>query len=730
MKSCRFVFLVCLIMALASGAWRQLGPEGVSVRAMSNVPGYPDELFIITGGFPSYICWTGNAGQTWTVRETIPDRLNALTVNPLNVRTMFAGGNTGKVYRSTNSGYTWSVVATLPSGVQIQQLAVNAENGAEIWALAEIAAGDSVGLGFYRSTDGGANWQGRGVVWSYAVQARALAVVPGDSGWALIGGSVANRARLFLTTDGGSSWADRSVGLAGSSVYGGAFVPTGSGVIVCATDSGIFRSTDLGVTWTRRLSAPAYSIVFAPLSPYYGYAGGENLVFRSTDLGLSWRTDTVSVFTGTETRFIAVNPNSPLELYAGNGFGVFYSYNGGYNWINRSSGFRQLDVSFLKFYRAETLFAGITGYGIVQSNDGGQGWELWGRMFPGSGWVRGLAVNPRHPDTVICVTGWDSKLHLTINRGDSWETFTVVSHFEPMGVDYHPRGPDTVYVWGGKRDSVSGPLRFAIYRSTDRGQHWTPVLVRNEGWCQGMIFSGTGDTLIAYGKDGSGPAVLRSTDRGRNWISLTNGISGASVADLKLVPGSSEQWLCATPAGVFRTQNSGSYWSRLGLQGVTCVLPDTMNPNVIWAGTDTQGFYYTTNQGVSWWRDTLGIAGRSVSFLVFNPFRRSAVYAGITGHSLLGRNVIGIGETGQERFPEMELGVLPTAVRKICRIIVPPGTERIEVFDPAGRKRAEIPVSGRKEVCWSIPGELNSGVYLLVLRRAQERTVRKVLFLP
>lgn len=718
-----------LMLNLAAGGWQQLGPEGVSVRAMTNVPGYPDELFIITGSFPSYIWWTGNTGQTWTIRETIPDRLNALAVNPRDVRIMYASGKDGKVYRSTNSGYSWGVVATLP-GVQIQQLAVGPHNGAEIRALAELAAGDSAGIGFYRSTDGGLSWQGRGIAWSSTtVQARALAVASADSGLVLVGGSVANRARLFLTTDGGMSWSDRSAGLAGSCVYGAAVVPTGSGVIVCATDSGIFRSSDLGVTWTRRLSAPVYSVAFAPLSPYYGYAGGENLVFRSTDLGLSWRADTVSSFAGTGTRFIAVNPNSPLELYAGNGFGVFYSYNGGFNWLNRSAGFRQLDVSFLRFYRPETLFAGVYGYGIVRSIDGGRSWRLWGRMFPGSGWVRGLAVNPRHPDTVICVTGRDSRLHLTINRGDSWEAFPIASYFEPAGVDYHPRGADTVYVWGGKRDSISGPLRFAVYRSTDRGQSWAPVLVRNAGWCQGVVFSGSGDTLIAYGSDGGGPAVLRSIDRGRSWTSLTSGLSGTSVSDLKLVPGAQEQWLCATTAGVFRTQNAGSSWSRLGLAGVTCVLPDTVNPNRIWAGTDTQGFYYTTNQGVSWWRDTLGIAGRAVAFLAFSPFRRSAVYAGITGHSLLGQNVIGIGEMDQGRFGENVLTAFSPSILRGCRITVPQGVERVEFYDHAGRKRAEIAGAGDKEDCRSVPGDLNPGVYFLVFRGARESRIEKVILL-
>ncbi|MGC8797831.1 MAG: WD40/YVTN/BNR-like repeat-containing protein [candidate division WOR-3 bacterium] len=729
-KLLNLVFFSLILMNRGAGVWQQLGPQGVNIRAFGNVPGYPDELFIISGWFPSYLYHTGNAGSTWAVRETFPDIISALAINPRDVRVMFAGGRTGKIYRSTNSGYTWFTVGMLPAGSWVRQLALNPQNGSEIWALAEVTAGDSAAIAVFNSTDGGVNWQLKLRRWSYEAQANCLVINPVQSGNIIICGALTNRPVLLISTDSGASWLNRTTGLSATTVNAVSFVPTLDSALLCATDSGIFYSSDFGRTWDRRLIAPVWSIAVAPVFPYYAYAGGENLVYRSSDLGFTWRTDTNPDFTGSQTRFLAINPVRPLELYAANGYGVFLTTNGGYTWTVRTSGFYNLDCAFINLYGTDTLFAAVDGYWIVRSADGGRNWQQFGKMFPGVGGVKWMAVNRIHPDTVVCVTG-DGKFHLSINRGDSWNTYPIADNFQAAGIAYHPRATDTLYSWGGKRDSVTGPSRFAIYRSIDRGQHWTPLLLRDAGMCYGFFASSGGDTLIAWGGNRSGPAVFRSIDRGRNWSPLVNGINGSPILDLKIFPAEPGRWLCATPAGVFRTDNYGATWTNLGLTGVTCVLPDTINPNYIWAGTDTQGFFWTTNQGVSWWRDTLGVPGRSVSILLSHPQRRSAVYAGIRGHSLFGKNVIGIGESAADYSgSSVRVSISPVVVKGGCRIIVQPVPERVELYDAAGRRRVEVRLDRCGIVNWQRPAALEAGVYLLVARTQNRQLTRKLLLLP
>lgn len=721
-----YILLLALIGQTFAN-WQQLGPQGASVAAMTNVPGYPDELFLVVGRFPSFILHTTDAGRTWNEPETIPDIITAICVNPSSVRTLYAGGRTSRVYKSTNGGASWQVVGNLPNNVGVQQIAVNPQNGSEIWAGAEVYTGDSVGISIYYSTNAGVNWSGATAVRSFEARTRALLVDHVHPGSAFIGGACGNRCRLLLTTDYGASWQDKSSGLSGKCVYGIAIVPNDSLAMVCATDSGIYYTSDRGQTWTRRLSAPVYSAAFAPLSPYYGYAGGENLVYRSNDYGWTWRADTTTFF-GTNTRFLGINSQHALEVYAGNNYGVFYTTNGGYDWSFCTNSLRNTNVSFLYFTSGESLFAGVEGYGIVKSTNCGLNWGLWGRPFPGSGWAQGIAINPRNPDTVLCVSGFDSRLHVTIDQGDSWESFPIAMNFEPLGISYHPTGYDTIYAWGGKRDSVNAPTRFAIYRSTDQGQTWNQVLLRDEGRCRNLLFFANAETLIAYGRSGQ-VAILRSTDRGRNWTSLISGLSGKEVLDLKVMLSQPQVWFCATSAGVFKTENSGLYWTNIGLENVTSILPDTISPNRVWAGTDTQGFYWTTNEGTIWERDTLGLPGRSITLLLRHPVRKQGVYAGVYGHSLIGKNVIGLEEALETNSKPARISFFPSVVTRYVRIIVEPATDNVRIHDASGRLVAALPANASGVYEWR-PRKLPPGVYFIMVRTGKTQAPGKILLLP
>lgn len=192
-------FLLFAAIVIAVGNWQQLGPNGAAVTSMAAVPGYPNELYLTVGRFPSLIFHTTDAGLTWRTPETIPDIITALTVNPHNVRILYAGGKTRQIYKSINNGETWQVCANLPSNLDlwIHQITVRPQNSAEVWAIAEVYTGDSVGIFLFFTTDAGITWNGTRVLNSFESRARLLAINPTNPGSGFVGGSVANRARLF-----------------------------------------------------------------------------------------------------------------------------------------------------------------------------------------------------------------------------------------------------------------------------------------------------------------------------------------------------------------------------------------------------------------------------------------------------------------------------------------------------------------------------------------------------
>ncbi|MGQ9677773.1 MAG: hypothetical protein ACUVUD_00620 [bacterium] len=723
--------LLLATIAIAGGSWQQLGPTGAAITSLAPVPGYPNEIYFTVGSFPSLIYHTTDAGLTWGAPETIPDIVTALTVNPHNVRILYAGGKTRRIYKSTNSGETWQVCAYLPitSDLTVQQIEVSPLNSAEVWAVSEVYIGDSVGLFLFITTDAGTTWNGTRVVTSFESHALLLTINPTNPGSGFVGGSLANRTRIFFTTDFGATWHDKSEGLGGRCAYSLAINPTNSSNIICATDTGIYYSSDLGSNWTFRLTGPVYSVAFSTLAPYYVYAGGENLVYRSSDLGWTWRADTTAFF-GTNSRWLA--PVRPLEVYAGNSYGLYYTTNGGYDWSYRTPTMKHLQVIKLNFSVPDTVFACVEGVGIMKSSVSSQNWQRWGRLFPGSGWINWLAVNPRNPDTIICVTAFDSHLHRTINRGDSWEISNIAPYFQPRGVIYHPSGPDTIYTWGGKRDSISGPLRFCIMRSTDQGHTWSTVICRETGICLGMNFSRYADTIYAYGKINSAPALLISTDRGTNWSNITSGIIGAPITDLKTFSGNSSTLFCTTPAGVFKTENNGITWTNIGVPGATCVLPDTARSTRLWVGTDTQGVFYTINNGVLWDRDTFGITGRTNSFIQRHPLHTYAIYLGVCGYSLAGKNVFGVEELKPSFKNKNGLLIIPTVIKSSAQILVPPDIIRLELYNPAGRLVSAISFNDglNRVLNWRRPKNLAAGVYLLKAQRTNQLEVAKLLLLP
>ncbi len=735
------ILIIGLAATAVSGqqAWNRLGPDGATVAAMTTVPGYPDDVYLITRGYPAFVYYTSNSGATWTVRDTIDDRIDAMALDPANVGNLYACGERGRAYRSTDNGRNWHLRGALPDNPPVHQLRVIPRQDAiDLIAAADVEVGDSTGLALFRSTDDGSTWSGVTAGSGPAARALLLAFDPVRPNRVFTGGTTGDGACLFGSADGGVNWDDLSAGLEGRCAYGLAVSPTDSAVLICATDAGVYRSTSSGNTWTRRLAAPAYSVAFAQPMPHYAYAGSDNLVYRSNDNGINWSADTTEIF-GTDTRWLELNPSQSLELYASNGAGIFYSTNGGYRWTEITGDLNCHVVPFLYYHplSPETVYTCPPGCGILSSADLGLTWTRTFGKLPNAGLTTGLAINPRDPDTTVVVTSFSPELHLTIDHGDSWETYLIADRFEPGGVAYSPADPETLYAWG-RCSPADGQPRFTVLKSATAGRNWTTILQQgNIGICLGFQSPGSGETLYAWGETDGRPALYRSTDRGDDWTSRTNGITGAPVTDFAPSPANRTVYYCATPNGVFRSLTSTGVWSDIGLANVTAVLPDTANENAVWAGTDTAAIYYTTDAGANWERDTLGLASRSILLLQRHPDNPAGVYCSAEGAGLWERGVIGIAE----QRPARQIGriaVRPSIITGQARIKLTPGTGRkttIDLYHANGRHACRIARYGPRELMpanhtWTRPTTLPAGAYLLVVRSNGRLETTKLLLAP
>jgi hypothetical protein len=270
-----------------AGSWRRasggLPPEPVASLALrfavSIQPGDEETLFAGTLGAGLHASTDG--GATWSPRATglADDYVSAVTIDPTNSLTLYAGtdhpydgSNPQRVYKSTDAGVTWRQTGLDAAGLSIGVIAVDPDDASRVGAVSRGI------LSYFQSVDGGNSW---------------TTVTPGaDSGCGGI-----NTIR---------------------------YEKSGSGILLGVTN-GVCRSTDGGATWTRHgvvtlgsvydlLVDPVdSSIVYAAVSPLV--SGGTGGVFVSSDGGVTWS----ALGTGLATfavRSLAVDA-SRETLYAG-----------------------------------------------------------------------------------------------------------------------------------------------------------------------------------------------------------------------------------------------------------------------------------------------------------------------------------------------------------------------------------------------------------------------------
>ncbi|MDD2923634.1 DUF1566 domain-containing protein [Rhodoferax sp.] len=122
---------------------------------------------------------------------------SSIVVNPVTPSTLFAGQDSGGVYKSLDSGATWAALNTGLSNLSVKALAIQAD------ASRLFAGTDGAGVFF---GDGSSNWMACGALPGGAANINSLTL----SGSTLYAGTTAG---VFASTDGCTSWAAMNTGL-------------------------------------------------------------------------------------------------------------------------------------------------------------------------------------------------------------------------------------------------------------------------------------------------------------------------------------------------------------------------------------------------------------------------------------------------------------------------------------------------------------------------------------
>jgi photosystem II stability/assembly factor-like uncharacterized protein/chorismate mutase len=380
--SLAMLFLAALGLAAAAHAaaphefldgklsWRNIGPNiGGRVIAVTGVPSERNLFYM--GGVDGGVWKSADYGLAWhNITDgkwpSASDSVGAIAVAPSNAKVIYAGTGetdirndmiTGDgIFKSEDAGKTWKY-AGLKDTRTISAILIDPHDPDMVYAasMGHVFAPNPE-RGVFKSTDGGRTWRKilfvddktgaidlvmdphhPSVLYAAMWQAQRTP-------WSLDDGGPGSG--LYKSTDGGAHWTNisRNPGLP-RGVLGRLGVAVAASdpkvvfAIIQAKGGGVFRSDDAGATWKRvnanwslRQRAFYYMSIFVdPTNPQVVYAPNVDGVWVSHDGGKAF--SRLHMPHG-DDHTVWISPTDPRVLLVGNDGGATVSTDGGKTWSN------------------------------------------------------------------------------------------------------------------------------------------------------------------------------------------------------------------------------------------------------------------------------------------------------------------------------------------------------------------------------------------------------------
>lgn len=480
-------------------------------------------------------------------------RVNAIAFHPTDEDIVFIGAPQGGLWKTTDGGSNWEVLTDDQPTLGVSSIVIN-QDDADIILIGtgDRDAGDSNGMGVFKSTDGGLTW------------------VPSNTG---MGNLTVGR----MIQD-----------------------PNNSSLILAATNAGIYKSLDLGDTWTQTQSGNFKDILFKPDNSDIVYTISANSFFKSTDNGETF-VNSSSGLPGGSRGAIAVTDANPEVVYVLLSSGSVYgstskSDDAGDSWTvkstspnifdyscdgsgNNGQGWYDMDIAIDP---NDENFVYVGGVNTWVSTNGGVNWDI------NTHWYGGCGVPAVHADMHVfeinplnnrLYNGNDGGLHYTDNHGDTWTQISsglAISQIYKMGLSTTVKD----LVINGYQDNGTAT--------------YTP-----DGWK--TVMGGDGmdcaidpvDPSYSYGEYYYG-AIDRIKNNSNNQGSIVGGISeqGAWVTPF-LISYADANTMFVGMKGVWRTNNvkasstSQVQWTKItSFSGSNCDMLEQSdaNPDILWVG--------------------------------------------------------------------------------------------------------------------------------------------------
>lgn len=243
----------------------------------------------------------------------------------------------------------------------------------------------------------------------------------------------------------------------------------------------------------------------------------------------------------------------------------------------------------------------------------------------------------------IAVVESDPRIfYVAAASGGLWRTTSGGTSFEPIfdrentvalgAVRVHPQNPDIIWVGTGEQNNRnSSSWGDGVYKSTDGGDTWTHMGLRDSKHISSMLLHPTNPDIVYVGALGhlwgenDERGLYKTTDGGQTWERILFVDSKTGVIDMVMDPRDPNKFVVAMyermrypyrwesggpGSGLYKTEDGGQTWTRptglpdtdIGRIGLNVFLG---NPDVLVATVENReegGVYKSRDNGASWER--------------------------------------------------------------------------------------------------------------------------------
>jgi photosystem II stability/assembly factor-like uncharacterized protein len=645
-----------------------IGPYGGYITAIV-IDQYNPQI-VYAGSWGAGVFKTQDSGQKWLpVNLGLANLyINSMAIDPKNSSTLYAGTYKNQVYKSTDGGNSWMWSGTgMQDQAIVYSIAINPGNPNFVYAATRGISNNGAppwnGV-VYRSQNAGQTWDpvlsnvgGESAQdWVYS-----LAVSPHDTKNVF---AASHEHGPYYSPSNGDTWNPLPNGIQDNSGRAIVINPVSDNILYYGVwhDDAVYKSYNQGSNWIPANSgikyAKIYSMAISPENTDSVYLATFNRgLLNSQDGGYHWHDAGLQ---GDFIYSIVINPAHTAILYAGTaGDGLQKSTYYGIDWKPANSGIDNAMTTsiLLSPSNPKSLFTSLYGAGVFQSSNRGSSWSEMNTGLMDK-FVHTLVQDPTLPGVIYALTDTAGLFKNDTNNSNGWVS---IGQGLPPAQDSQPAYPeDHPFATREMQDVVTNPesdisaiqlasenlltMVFApstpqiayigtggsgVYKSVDGALTWSPAGLNGES-VQSLAVDPSDPDLL-YAALATPGSLKISLNGGVNWTDSSLPVTIYCLATSTSMPGI---LFAGTSNGLYRYE--GGIWTPLALadQEVTAITIDPLHPERIFAGTSSNGAFFSSDGGSSWEPVDQKLNGHTIQSINFDTLLPNYIYFATKTHGI------------------------------------------------------------------------------------------------